>query len=158
MSFECWIQAEVGLRHSFASEETLFLEVLVKVVERRKVFVECLFVSFLGRRKTRFVRPVVDIRVDDAVPLFNLSCEMWWVEVRGILSMESAESRVEDSNNFGAFVVHNLLRLLVEQDRHRPLFGPLPFVDLRNELKSKHTILFTHHTVEEGGSFSDLLW
>ena len=74
-------------------------------------------IRLLRGRKPGFVDAVVDGVVDPRVHLFDLVAQRLRPVIIGV-SSDLVEGRIEHADDFGAFVRHDRLALLVPQDRH----------------------------------------
>lgn len=73
------------------------------------------------RSKPRFIHPVVNIIINPAIHLLNLSLQFLGKQIHFLVLIRNdvVKRRIHHSNNLRTLITHNALRLFVVQCRHR---------------------------------------
>lgn len=98
-------------------------------------------------RKASLVDPIVDLVIDPPIELFDLgsvlSRQVRLASSRTVFRQKIVKCSVQYSDDLGALVVDDLLRLLIKEDWHgiaKVIAGVVVMIDLPDELLAKHRI------------------
>ena len=117
-------EAPVGLGDPVAVQVAELSETCLEAIERAEERSHRLVVGLLRAREAALVDAVVDVRVDLALELVDLVAQRLGVEIEADVG-EGVELAPEHADDLGRLVVHDPVRLPVEEHRHRHVVGAL---------------------------------